>query len=1014
MTRFGVPSVLCGILLLAWHAAGLGQDPRPAPPPDEFAGGLPEGRARLVRDPGGHAARPVECVFTPDAKKLISAAQDRTVQVWDVASRERLQVFRPPLGADGRGGLPQHLSVDPAGQRLAFWVECKNDGGKAVRVTFLCNMTSGAVQSFPGGGCPAAFGPDGTSIAIADGPNIRLFDFDSGKARHITRIAPKGTKNTVVAIQLSPDRRRFAVAAEDGLVYLVDPASLRVTGRLKAGVGNVRTVGWADGRTVVCRTFSGAKALIVLDTETGETLHAYSVSTMYEQLPKGRDKTEGFVNIQPLPGSTEVLIRVRNAFLGGEKNGWGRDLSYLLDWKTGKQSKAFAFISTYGSTATAIASDRSIAAQGDGDLNDIILWDPADGKPLPNGRLRPAVRGADGLYNSIRWRPDGKAIAWRKHADGKDRGFAEFDLTTLTLTPKREGDLKGYGRNMVRQSGPLKLAVKWPNLDISGGPKPIRFYVRPNGPVDWDHTFLDPERVVIDSWGSANIQVFDTATGKQLVSTPVVRSFIRSIAVSPDRRYVLIGSSDQTLTIYHPASDRVLLTIFPAGADWIAWTREGYYAATPGGERRMGWQVDNGLNQMATFFPAERFREQLHRPDVIKLVLEKGSVKEALKTADAARKKVTRSVAVDELLPPRVKLEVLRVALPLVKVRATATASAKAQPIKAMRLLLDGLRIADQPSSVEFESGKEQASAEWDIKLPGARAEGAYKLAVLARGADSSSMSNAVEVSFIDKTKLPTLHVLAIGINKYRDPQLTLQAARQDAKTLCETMAKQAGGSGLFREVKTTLLLDGDANRAAVRKALAEVRRQVKPNDLMVVFFAGHGAKGNTGFYLLTAEANTKDDKTLAATALAGAELRATLGEVPCQVLLMLDACHSSAFGANGTKGALAAKGYRPATDDLTRTLTSDDVGVAVMCAAMANEGAQERGGKGLFTQAVVAALKGEDGVPFNRNNRLLYIHHLYSFVVDEVSRLSEEEQHPFLNLPWTVQSFPVSKLLNK
>ena len=64
-----------------------------------------------------------------------------------------------------------------------------------------------------------------------------------------------------------------------------------------------------------------------------------------------------------------------------------------------------------------------------------------------------------------------------------------------------------------------------------------------------------------------------------------------------------------------------------------------------------------------------------------------------------------------------------------------------------------------------------------------------------------------------------------------------------------------------------------------------------------MVFFAGHGATKKNQFYLLTHEANLN---LLDATALSGAKLREALGAFPCQVLLILDACHAGAFGGTG------------------------------------------------------------------------------------------------------------------
>src|SRR5207244_214237 len=96
---------------------------------------------------------------------------------------------------------------------------------------------------------------------------------------------------------------------------------------------------------------------------------------------------------------------------------------------------------------------------------------------------------------------------------------------------------------------------------------------------------------------------------------------------------------------------------------------------------------------------------------------------------------------------------------------------------------------------------------------------------------------------------------------------------------------------------------------AAYSEAVTIAGKAAKEKDLFVLTFAGHGVKDKEQFYLLPWEANIFK---LADTALSGAELRKALGEFPCQVLLMMDACHSAGFGA-GRK--LATSGLRPATD---------------------------------------------------------------------------------------------------
>jgi hypothetical protein len=147
----------------------------------------------------------------------------------------------------------------------------------------------------------------------------------------------------------------------------------------------------------------------------------------------------------------------------------------------------------------------------------------------------------------------------------------------------------------------------------------------------------------------------------------------------------------------------------------------------------------------------------------------------------------------------------------------------------------------------------------------------------------------------------------------------------------------------------------------------------------------------------------------LGKTALSGAKLQDELKALPCQVLLMMDACHSAGYGV---KGKLAQKNLPPATDLATRKMTEDEVAVVVMCAAMGNEKAIERGQNGLFSRALAAALTAKGGVPCNPVNHKQYLHHLQSYVFDQVMLESEDQQHPFLHLPWVVESFPLRQVL--
>ena len=111
-------------------------------------------------------------------------------------------------------------------------------------------------------------------------------------------------------------------------------------------------------------------------------------------------------------------------------------------------------------------------------------------------------------------------------------------------------------------------------------------------------SFVTIDRVAVGSiWG---LYLFDGRTGAQIRKFQGTVSLVPAAAPSPDGRYLLSASTDQTIRIWDPDRDDPLVSLFFAGDDWIAWTPEGYYAASPGGENLMGWQLGNGPNRSGT------------------------------------------------------------------------------------------------------------------------------------------------------------------------------------------------------------------------------------------------------------------------------------------------------------------------------------------------------------------------------------------------------------------------------
>jgi len=331
---------------------------------------------------------------------------------------------------------------------------------------------------------------------------------------------------------------------------------------------------------------------------------------------------------------------------------------------------------------------------------------------------------------------------------------------------------------------------------------------------------------------------------------------------------------------------------------------------------------------------------------------------------------------------------------------------AKSNRIVALRVMVNGRGLTGGKGVTSFDAPALKADATWDIEIP----PGRHEVKVLIRGEESSELTAPLILETeLPESQRPNLHMLSVGVKTYRNSALNLKVADKDARDLFAAFQTYCKGpTNLFRDVVGTTLTNEEAQRERVLQSIREVRKSIRQQDMFILFFSGHGVKEGKDFYFVTHEADltpNADNRAdrLPTTAISGAELQSILADFPCQVLLILDACHASK----------AVASFMPAIDDTARReITNSDVGVAILCATMGKEKADESSENGHLTAALIRGLEAKDAnVPFNHHNYRQYIHHLHSYVFDEVTKVSKEKQHPFLHLPWTVSSFPLRKL---
>ncbi|HUT60499.1 MAG TPA: caspase family protein [Phycisphaerae bacterium] len=221
----------------------------------------------------------------------------------------------------------------------------------------------------------------------------------------------------------------------------------------------------------------------------------------------------------------------------------------------------------------------------------------------------------------------------------------------------------------------------------------------------------------------------------------------------------------------------------------------------------------------------------------------------------------------------------------------------------------------------------------------------------------------------------PQRHAVVIGINEYADPAIPpLKYAETDAKAVYETLIDPAVGR--FPKENVALLLGKDATPSAIKAALYKLRG-VDKDDLVVVFYSGHGAKeGDEGFWV-TQNAETK---ALPATALANSDIRKFLAQIPSEKLVvLLDCCY-------------AASTVKKSLNDPAK-LFGDFTGKGrvTIAGAADNQEALEFPEKkeGVFTYYLVEGLRG--GADFNKDGVVTF-EELWQYLGDNVRKASVKQ----------------------
>lgn len=236
-------------------------------------------------------------------------------------------------------------------------------------------------------------------------------------------------------------------------------------------------------------------------------------------------------------------------------------------------------------------------------------------------------------------------------------------------------------------------------------------------------------------------------------------------------------------------------------------------------------------------------------------------------------------------------------------------------------------------------------------------------------------------------TAASILWLLSIGVSRYRQPDINLQFAAADARAIATTLQRQGEGP-LYRETRTLVLTDEEVTRERILDSLERFLGQAGPDDVAVIFVAGHGVQDpvSGSYYFLPFPATAQNLVSTGVRMSDFDEMVRVVRHNVRAVVVMLDTCHAGALRV--------ASPSLVASDDPTARLSAGE-GFFLLAATKAGEDSKEEPdlGHGAFTYALLEGLQGAADAD---GDGLLSVSDLFGYVARRVPQLTGGEQHPY------------------
>ena len=570
-------------------------------------------------------------------------------------------------------------------------------------------------------------------------------------------------------------------------------------------------------------------------------------------------------------------------------------------------------------SAIGISPDGAVLASSGAD-GTIRLWDVRSRREMASVRAQPAI-------DAVAVAPDDRRVVAGAAAGGMLLWNSATSTPPTTLNSPSPGIIAvGFGEaGGIVAMGSDGAIHSWdPNVTTA----PSRSF-RATGQAR-SAELSDDGRIAAVSDSDAHTAVVDLETGRVLREFASNLGSSRFVMADIAQGRLITGGSDGIVRILSLNSGTTLAQIISTVNGWAALDAQGRFDGTPGGVQDVQWLAA----QLS--LPVDNFSDAYFEP---------GLVAKYMRDQPTFVAPAPTAVEAGIYLPPRVAILAPSGSYaPGAQIDVTVTAEDQGGGVGAVRLFHNGKLVP-----FEHQTGERRAGASvihtYRLTLVGGRN---HFTAVGANQQQIDGEAARAEVAVAGQSTLPNLDIVSIGINRYRDARFDLDYGTPDALAILNRLEQSS--SGVFNRAVALQLTDDTATRAKIIEVFTGLQR-FAPEDVLVVYLAGHGEIIGNEWYLLPQDV-VFSQAGITQTGISATMLRGMLARVgPQRILVLIDSCK-----AGGAADVLATSMDRRVLRSIGR-----DTGVAILAAARRDQNATEipRLGHGAFTYVVLEGLGG-------------------------------------------------------